>query len=490
MKDDSNTVILMPETYKRLPLSRPIEKALQILLEAAKEPRKGEGNIPTEFAVISIDTPTDYLSNAMTCRIMLASQNECDGDSGKTHTSGTYAIRSPLYEKLASQRSGIITISGSMGSGKSLLLSQIAASEFSGADFMLLYFSFSAADYRRKSYKALLVSFILQLLYRDTAGFDSNYVRDVYSKMASGQGPTPANLFRLLCALLSTISGQTIKALGPVLDNSTMFYLDEHMKTVRDSILTDVFTDVFTDDRLQGIRTLLDEENATPLKATLIAALGPSQELRDRPDDYNLIYKQMLQRADAPSLWLEETSHGGNLTPQAVRVAAPKQLRDDLRLVAGSLIRIEQNVVYLLHSSLRELVRNDPSVFPQINDVTSTGELHAIQSSVAILLSHEIYSVEHIGHKNRAYDHICEVSASGQVDSFARYAGYSIAYGLDIISADTSVGKAHQPMWDAFSLLWNDQTARSCWIQSFATLSDETAGKASALLDKTLRMAV
>ncbi|KAF2967459.1 hypothetical protein GQX73_g6087 [Xylaria multiplex] len=507
LKDDSNISILMPVTYQRLPLSRPMSPALEIISNAINESRK------------------EHQYDAVACRQMLATQHECDGNLGKLYPGVPSPVVSPLCEKLASQRSGLITIYGSTGSGKSVLVSQIATSNFGGDSIMVLCFSFSVADYRRSSYRDLLLSFLLQFLYRDTTGFESAHVQKVYSRMVSSPDMSPADLYRLLCALLSTVSRKTIvcvvdaldecdaesrvqlvgdfkrmtastgpfkcvtflacrpsdsmtRILGPVTKNNSV-NVDEHMKCIRDHLLKSSFEG----EKLEHMQNHLDEENATPLKARLLATLGRIEELTDIPDNCGLIYKRILRLIDAPPMWLEEVllciafakrpltiaelagaigvsrclqkGGGVNMTLQAARVAAPKQLQDDLELVAGSLVRIEHNVVHLVHGTLRNVIRHDPGIFAQsdaaisaFGDQSITGSLCALQRSVAILLNPEIYNVKGIAKRGRVFDHFCSVPVSSQHYSFARYAGYSVTHNLQVDNADGSLGRTPQAMWN------------------------------------------
>ncbi|KAI0531585.1 hypothetical protein GGR58DRAFT_229240 [Xylaria digitata] len=532
LEHDADLRILMPVTHDRLPLSPPPDSVINFILRATEA------------------STQDYQYDAMACRQRLATQYEYDEDVGKLSLGIRSPIVSPLCEKLAGQRSGLLTIYGSAGSGKSVLASQIAEIVLgAGNNIIVLSFAFSVADYRRSSYRDLLLLFLVQLLYREDSVFNSIYVRKVYSRLQKDLDLSWANLHLLLCAMLSNLSKKSIvcvidaidecdeesrvqlvgdfkrmalegpvecmvfltsrpsdsvtRLLGPFKENSNVD-LDKNKDHVRSRLLERDFES----EQLQDVRRRLDEEKAAPLKLSLIAALGRMEELSDIPNRYNSIYKRIIARIDAPPAWLEavllclafaerpltvaelagaigvdycsQTLDGAELTLQQIGVAAPKQLRDDLELVAGSLVCIRKNVVSLVHGTLRDTIRQDPGILKKSNkapvsnnDQTVTGSSRALHISLAILSAPELSDLKDVATRSRPFDHLCSVPVSSQAHNFARYAGSSLAHQLRGTNAGDNLEKATQDTRDVFSMFWDNVVARSWWIQTFTTFQRE-----------------
>jgi hypothetical protein len=106
--------------------------------------------------------------------------------------------------------------------------------------------------------------------------------------------------------------------------------------------------------------------------------------------DLRGIYEQITRRVQAPQLWLRdvllcaafsmrpltvaelsaavgvsasgEADRSSRQTLQTIRIAAPKELHGDLIRALDPLVYVEDNVVHLVHGTLRELIRNQPDV--------------------------------------------------------------------------------------------------------------------------------
>lgn len=294
----------------------------------------------------------------------------------------------------------------------------------------MLSFYFSLADYRRSTYRDLLFSFLLQLLYMDDVAFESTYVRRLYSQMEWTPEISSPDLHRLLCAILIRLSGKPVfciinaldecdeesrghlvgdfkrimakrltscrviitcqptdcirALLGPFGENS--INLDEKMETARGILLTKELND----DKFVHVRDALEKANASPLKVKLVAHLA---SLGETPDvskyvEYDAIYKRILTHIEAPPLWLRDVllcisftkrpltvsklaaalgvnhTESANTSPQSlqkIRVLAPKQLQEDLKLTLGFLIRVKNNIIHLVHNTLRDFIRAQPN---------------------------------------------------------------------------------------------------------------------------------
>ncbi|GAP92934.1 putative ankyrin repeat domain protein [Rosellinia necatrix] len=532
--NNSKITILMPATHDKLPLRRPMQAALDAILSATQESRKG------------------YQYEAVVCRQKLAAYYEYDGGLHELHARATSDFISPLCEDLISRRSGLVTIYGSAGSGKSVLANQISTA----ASGVVLSFSFSIADYRRGSYRDLLLSFLLQLLYRDISVFSSSYVQSVSSQMRWDSCLSPADLYRLLCAILTTLPKKTIVCVIDALDECdgesrvqivgdfkrmllatsskcTVFLtcrpsdtmatilgpfhaknsvnLDGNMKDVRSKLLARELKG----DKFQDVRDHLEEENATPLKVTLIAALGQMGELLDIPNDYDSIYKRILARIDAPPMWLETVllciafarrpltvtelavaigvdrcapeAGGTGLKLQKLRVATSRQLQDDLELIASSIVRIQNNVVQLVHGTLQDFIKHDSGILAH-QPAIGIGQKNARSSralwrSLAILSVPEIRHIKDLVTRSRPFDHLCNVPICQQPYNFARYAGSSLVHDLNFAN-HKATGELTESVIEAVSQFWDTIETRSWWIHTFTVLAGE-ANQASGSVPET-----
>lgn len=260
-------------------------------------------------------------------------------------TATSLSSNSALIDKILSHGPGVTMIYGTAGSGKSILASHISASKgFDSESSIVLSYYFSAGDYRRSSYRSLLISFILQLLYWGDLPFDSAYVQQLYSSMEKSRplDVTTSDLYRLFCGMMFRISEVDIVCIVHALDECNesscgQLLGDFHRLIPRNSAkrkafitcrLTDSiaalvkpFTEV---DRVdlskesyglkkemlkrspQAYMNGFEGENMTPLMITLLSTLNQPADLAmiTEDTDYSIIYERVFAQNDAPNLWL------------------------------------------------------------------------------------------------------------------------------------------------------------------------------------------
>lgn len=286
----------------------------------------------------------------MACRQVLASLYEQDGSPGDMCAISSTVTDCFLDSEQLYQKSGIMTIYGRAGSGKSVLASQISrAKDFNAGNNILLSYYFSAGDYRTRSYFQLLLSFILQILYRGDVSFDSAFVRGLHSLMPPPGEITACHLYRLLCGMLNKLSEfnvvcvidafdecdensrlelvgdlrrlvlgsptkykvfitcrsneSIVDLLGPF-NESNSINLDQSFDGKKSLLLSrELYGNEFAD-----LRDRLAKDNATPLAIRLVSALSRMMGTHEMPDfgDYDAIYEHMLKQIDAPYVWLRE----------------------------------------------------------------------------------------------------------------------------------------------------------------------------------------
>ncbi|QYT02972.1 Protein SSH4 [Trichoderma simmonsii] len=296
-----------------------------------------------------------YQSDAVACRQCLASLHEQDGSPGEMCAIPLNVTDCFLNSEQLDIEPGITTIFGRAGSGKSVLASQISKTlAFNTDKSILLSYYFSKSDYRRRSYLNLLLSFILQMLYRGDASFDSAYVRRLHSLMPSPEEITSSDLYRLLSGMLNRLSEFNVIIVIDAIDEcgedsrlqlvgdlqrlvlgsptrykifithrpsedilrvlgtskeSNKINLDEGFDAKKSLLLN---RELDGDD-LADLRQRLANENATPLVIGLASALRRTMgtntidtNTKINIADYNAVYEHMLKEIDAPYAWLRE----------------------------------------------------------------------------------------------------------------------------------------------------------------------------------------
>lgn len=287
----------------------------------------------------------------MACRQALASLYEQEGSPGEMcATSPTVTDRLLTNEQLR-REPGITTIYGQAGSGKSVLATQIStAKDLNAGNSIMLSYYFSTGDYRTRSYFQLLISFILQILYRGDSSFDSAYVQELHSLMPPPEDMTASHLYRLLCGMLNTMSklnvicvidaidecdedsrsqlvgdlqrlvvgsptryrvfitcrpsDSIVGLLGP-LEESNSINLDHHSAEKRTLLLNKELCG----SEFAAFRDRLTNDNATPLLIKLVSAMCRMKGIDRVPhhlSDYDDVYEHMLKQMDAPQAWLRE----------------------------------------------------------------------------------------------------------------------------------------------------------------------------------------
>lgn len=292
----------------------------------------------------------EYVFNAVECRQKLSHVYEFVNSPGEMCSEFDLLPTPPFLEEIIGRHAGMITIFGSAGSGKTVLSRQISKAEVSSSkNAVVLAFYFDESDYRTRSYRDMLLSFILQLLYQKQMAFDSAYVQDIYSSMDIHSDVPWPDLYRLLYGMLLRLSGTPVNCIidgvdkcddisqsqligdfgrmiynGPTrcrvfltcrpsnsilkllqpLNDTNSVNLDDSMEYARDRILGDDLTR----DESSVLRDHLERENATPLKTKLLTTLLRMGEVSDVQEyvNYAELYAQIIARIQAPSWWLRD----------------------------------------------------------------------------------------------------------------------------------------------------------------------------------------
>ncbi|KAE8451761.1 hypothetical protein EG329_003218 [Mollisiaceae sp. DMI_Dod_QoI] len=482
----------------------------------------------------------DYLRDLIDCRRRLAALCQCDETPGQVLLGTHSPEKESWFNEILERPPGIFVIYGGPGTGKTVLANQITLKAETFDNSITISFYFSLADYRRRTYRDLLLSFILQLLYLDDLSFQSAYVRKLCSPIEWSATPSSSDLHRLLFAILIRISTKTIfcvvdaldecdeatrsqlvgdfkrmgksgltscrvvitsqmtdsiVALLSPLDENTRIDLEEKMKTVKGLLLTQVMNE----DKLTGVRKELEIGNAPILKLKLLAHLASLGEILEIPKyvDYSQIYKRILARIDAPFEWLHNillcvafarrpmtiselaAAIGVDHTKpvnrvlqvhslQHIRVLAPKQLQDDLKLVLGFLLRVENNVVHLIHHTLRDFIRELPNSIPwstgfepsQVDMVAPQSIL--LRKCLLFLSIQELYEIKMLPFTRRPLDTLCDPPVASAPESFWSYAGSCWPlHMLEGTQEETEFTK------DCLSSLLDDAMSRNWWICKF-----------------------
>ncbi|KAK3936950.1 putative ankyrin repeat domain protein [Diplogelasinospora grovesii] len=476
----------------------------------------------------------DHQSDAVACRQKLANLFEYDGNLGEILPGTQSPVSSSLCGELPGRKSEFITIHGSIGSGKSVLASQISnEAKVRAHNAVVLSFQFSTADYRRSSYHDLLLSFLLQILYSGSKARQMLYamlirlsettvvcVIDALDQCdEESRGRLVGDFKRMVlhgltkCRVFVTCrrSDAIIAALLGPLDKDNSVDLDENMTQIRGALMTRALEC----EKFANIRDRLEKEDATPLKIRLIAALDWTGQMPSMFEsvDYSTVYRQLMRQIEAPQTWLQEMllcvafaqrpltvgelaaamglersqePGNGRLTLQKIRVGAPKQLQGDLELAAASLVRVENNVVHL--GTLRDFLRNHPDILSQstaaepLQGNQVAGPSKALRKCLLMLSIPEIREIEGLASKRRPFDVLCDSSAALQLHSFAGYAGYCWPRHLTEAAEDADgLGKQN-----CFSLFWDNLIARYWWIGTFTSYPAVSIGNEDLRLAASL----
>ncbi|KAF4589136.1 ankyrin repeat protein [Ophiocordyceps camponoti-floridani] len=296
----------------------------------------------------------DQLKSAINCRSSLFESFPHDQRLGRILSD---AVSTPMdleWNLALEQARGIFTVIGSSGSGKTALAKQIAKNRGQNMQVgRVLSFYFSKADYRRRSYRDVLYSFVLQLLYDKLDDFQSAHMQRILTGVSSMSKSTVPNLFGLLRAMMAAASGQRTfviiidsiheceeesrkqlmddlkviyetaddgnvlimvtckltedieESLGPF-DINNSFRLDDFMDDAREMTLSQ-FEDSAA---MREFRAVLRERNATPLTALLAGALtaqNPENVPNPRTiNSYDEFYRAIFSRISGEKTWIRD----------------------------------------------------------------------------------------------------------------------------------------------------------------------------------------
>jgi hypothetical protein len=491
----------------------------------------------------------DYRDDAVACRQYLASLYDQDDRPGDMCILSSDITNCLLNNALRHQKSGITTIYGRAGSGKSVLATQIAKN-LKAENSIMLSFYFCIGDYRRRSYFQLLLSFVLQILYQGYASFDSAYVRHLHSLMPPPEDITASHLYRLLCGMLNKMTDLNVICVIDALDecdeNSRLELIGDLRRLVvgsptrykvfitcrpTDSLvaLLGPFNESNSINLDQGLneqialllnrelrgnefadlRDRLVKDNATPLVIGLVSAFCQTTATNTMQDfsDYDAIYEHILKQIDAPHAWLQEVLlcvafakrpltinelagsmwiapsssdilRSGQLTLQKMLIAAPTQLKRDLKVACSPLLRVDNGVVRLVHGTLREFIRKRSCTVLQTEipqDGHKKTQLYMLRKCFRILSMPELWKMSGFFSKRRPFDILCDQPS--QPHMFALYAGSCLALHMredaeDVCGADHVAESVVQDNIDHFL---DNQDASNWWIRTFSILSAVTS---------------
>ena len=424
----------------------------------------------------------------------------------------------------------------------------------------MLWFHFSLADDHRSSYRDLLLSLLLQLLYGENLVMETDFVQRVSTALEEPHGLSVPNLYRLLSAMLIRLADRMVMCvidaldecdeesrrqlmgdfkriaakgltscrvivtcrphaditahLGPPTEVNNVD-LDEKMKRTRDLIMARELKD----EKFAIVRDFLSVENATPLKVWLAASLGTTDT--SELADYSSIYTKLLAQIEAPPERVREVllcvafakrpltvcelatamgvdgAGGYRQTSSTIRVASPKQLQEDLELALGSLVCIKDNIVRLVHVTLRELIRGQPETLFQTAtaqaDQQPTWRSLVLRKCSLILSIPEIREMDALAVRKHSFpfDNLSDgaLTITQQPHSFASYAG--TFWLRHMTEDDDTASEEYTVVQPYFSAFWEDTAARSWWLDPFAPSETQRSAPEQGPdgLDKRLRLA-
>ncbi|KID93547.1 Pfs, NACHT and Ankyrin domain protein, partial [Metarhizium majus ARSEF 297] len=231
----------------------------------------------------------------------------------------------------------ILPVYGGPGTGKSFFAKQVAEQARCRDDTLTLSYYFSLADHRRRTYRDLLLDFILQILYQDDAIFESSYVRKVETYMRAEPYLSVPNLYRFFGDALRKVSKRSVFCVIDAFDecDATMSHLIGDFKRLVAGKSTG-FKVLVTCQPTDSIQSLFDSPGIDigrcirPGKALLSQILAHDGEEHDgRPilqlqllkyladsrtigmemsecTTYNAIYRKILAKIDPPVKWLRD----------------------------------------------------------------------------------------------------------------------------------------------------------------------------------------
>ncbi|KAL7944010.1 hypothetical protein V8C42DRAFT_327507 [Trichoderma barbatum] len=287
-----------------------------------------------------------------------------------------------------------------------------------------------------------------------------------------------------------------VRLLGPF-DESNSINLDKDF----DEKKTILLNQELDGDEFADLRDKLAKASATPLVISLLSTLRRTMDINKISDctHYDAIYEHMLEQINAPSAWLEELLlclafakrpltvnelagamwmppsssnilSNGQLTLQKLLIAAPTQLRKDLELACGPLLRVVNGVVSLVHGTLRDFVRRRSGNLLQREapqDGQANTQLYMLRKCLNMLSIPELWKMDDLISKRRPFDALCDPPIVSEPHIFALYAGSCLAVHM---REDTEyVDNAASVMRNVTYPFLSDQNARDWWIRTFIT---------------------
>ncbi|KAK4095827.1 hypothetical protein N658DRAFT_89361 [Parathielavia hyrcaniae] len=500
----------------------------------------------------------------LSCRRKLAACYEFHGSLADMHhgASGDDLIPTP-HRAITAWPIGITTIRGSAGSGKSVRASQIASSARASSDSgaVVLSFYFSHGHDGRSSYRDLLLSLLLQLLYSEEALMETPFIQRLAFALLRTITLSNPDLYRLFSAILIKLAAENrdvicvvdaldecdresrmqlmgdfkrlavpgltscrmivtcrphadiLAHLGPFTEDNSV-HLDVEMKQTRNLLMEKKLTG----DKLARVREVLERENATPLRVKLAASLA-SQDACELAD-YTSVYNRLLAEIDAPPDWLQEVllcvafakrpltvgelaaamgvDAAGDFrqTLGTIRVASPKRLQEDLERALGALLVIENNLVYLVHGTLRDLIREQPeTLFHGIVETSQAtpmqvprrgGQRHPWSSLIwrKCMLTISVSAIRELYDSALAASHWQHPfpfdNLSDPLPSLVSYAGrFWLRHMTENAAQVITAGESAQIEQD-FYRFWDEPAARGWWLKAFVRRPDLNRPAAAA----------
>ncbi|PHH74028.1 hypothetical protein CDD80_3411 [Ophiocordyceps camponoti-rufipedis] len=468
---------------------------------------------------------SDQLKTAINCRLALSKSFPHDQRPGRILSDADLSIMDGEWNFTLEQAGGIFTVIGSSGFGKTTLAKHVAQSRAQNMQVgRVLSFYFSKADYRRRSYRDLLYSFVLQLLYDKLDAFQSAHMEKIFSSVTNMSKLTSPNLFGLLRAMMAALGQRTFviiidsihecdeesrkqlmddlkiiyesaedgdvlimvtckltedieQSLGPF-DINNSFELVDWMGDARATTLRQ-FDDSAA---LREFRAVMRERNATPLTALLAGALtaqNPENVPNPRSlNSYGEFYRAILSRTPGDKTWIRDilclvAYSDRPLTIPELAVA----LIVDRSAWEGERITLESVRIAVTEGLLTELSRTLRESLPHLVFIKDNA-VHLVSDTFRKYIRQQPQlglRMPHFGGAP-ATDRTLRclmlrkcltiLSIPEILRTFANYAGYSLKRIMNDSIADFT-GREAKLVRDEIMEFWNNRETRKWWIKTF-----------------------
>ncbi|PNP61156.1 hypothetical protein FNYG_14113 [Fusarium nygamai] len=289
-----------------------------------------------------------------------------------------------------------------------------------------------------------------------------------------------------------------IRDLIGLLDDRNSLNIDEVMGQDREIFLREALSD----DKFETLRKELEQGNCTPLATRLVSHLNYNGELGEpRSMSYDQIYLKALVQIDVPHLWLRDVlvctafaerpltinelaaamgvpdSHqisGEQVSLQKIRIAAPKQLEEDLKLTMRPLIQVENGVVRLVHSTFRTFIRRhlNSILVPEVRFglPSEAARWHSLmlRKCMLTLSLPELRDGCNEIPSSRPFRSLCVHPTAPLAESFAVYA--TSMWPRHLLKTQEFLrdsGGKLELIDNCLSCFWNDGAIKSWWAESF-----------------------